>query len=138
MMFEYSISLDGLRKNKRIHKHILWDIEPKQLMEPRCRITKEGKKEMRTIAGYLFYIDKMGKKPTLFLMSHTSMGYAETVSKIDEIPDELIAEAIKENKNKEFFGMCPINKKIEDWLKKELGYKTEINKICQNLSIAQA
>jgi len=121
MMFEYSISLDGLRTNKQIHKHILWDIEPKQLMEPRCRITKEGKEEMRTISGYIFYIDKMGKKPTLFLMCHTSTGYAETVAKIDEIPDELIAEAIKENKNKEFFGMCPINKKIEDWLKKELG-----------------
>jgi hypothetical protein len=120
MMFEYSISLNDLKKNKRIHKHILWDIEPKQLMDPKCSITKEGEKEIKTISGYLFYIDKMGKKPTLFLMCHTTMGYAETVAKIEEIPDELIAEAIEENKNREFFGMCPINKNIEDWLKKEL------------------
>ncbi len=45
------------------------------------------------------------------------------VAKIDEIPDDLIAEAIEENKNKEYFGMYPINKKIEIWLKKEIGIK---------------
>jgi hypothetical protein len=63
----------------------------------------------------------MGKKPTLFLMCHTATGYAETVATIDEIPDDLIAEAIKENKQKEYFGMYPINNRIEEWLKKELG-----------------
>lgn len=41
-MFEYATSLNDLKKNKWIHKHILWDIEPKQIMEPRRRITKEG------------------------------------------------------------------------------------------------
>ena len=61
------------------------------------------------------------KKPALFLMCHTAMGYAETVAMINEIPDELIAGAIIENKDKEFFGMCPINKKVEEWLKRELG-----------------
>ncbi len=50
------------------------------------------------------------KKPALFLMCHTAMGYAETVAMINEIPDELIAGAIIENKDKEFFGMSPINK----------------------------
>lgn len=120
-MFEYAISLNDIKKNKSIHKHILWDIEPKQLMEPKCRAIKDGKEEPKTISGYLFYIDKMGKKPTLFLMCHTASGYAETVAKIDEIPDELIKEAIEENKNREFFGMYPINKNIEDWLKRELG-----------------
>jgi len=54
----------------------------------------------------------MGKKPTLFLMCHTAAGYAETVATIDEIPDDPITEAIEENKQKEYFGMYPINKKI--------------------------
>ena len=54
-------------------------------------------------------------------MGHTEEGCAETVAKIDEIPDELIAESINENKEREFFGMYPINKKIEGWLKKEFG-----------------
>ena len=92
-------------------------------MEPRCKITQEGKEEWKIISGYLFYIDKMGKKPALFLMCHTAAGYAETVAKIDEIPNDLIAEAIEENKNKEYLGMYPISKKIEIWLKKEIGVK---------------
>jgi len=121
MIFGNITSLADLKRDKWIHKHIIWEIEPKQLMEPRCRITKEGKEERKTISGYLFYIDRMGSKPTLFLMCHTASGYAETVLSIDKIPDDLIAEAIEENKNKEYFGMYPINKKIESWLKKELG-----------------
>jgi len=120
MIFGNITSLDDLKKDKWIYKDIIWEIEPKQLMEPRCRITKEGKEERKTISGYLFYIDRMGSKPTLFLMCHTASGYAETVLSIDKIPDDLIAEAIEENKNKEYFGMYPINKKIERWLKKEL------------------
>ena len=121
MIFGNITSLADLKRDKWIHKHIIWEIEPKQLMEPRCRITKEGKEERKIISGYLFYIDRMGSKPTLFLMCHTASGYAETVLSIDKIPDVLIAEAIEENKNKEYFGMYPINKKIENWLKKELG-----------------
>ena len=121
MIFGNITSLADLKRDKWIHKHIIWDIEPKQLMEPRCKITRDGKEEWKTINGYLFYIDKMGKKPTLFLMCHTATGYAETVAKVDEIPDDLIAEAIEENKSKEYFGMDPVNKKIENWLKKELG-----------------
>jgi hypothetical protein len=122
MMFGSLATLNGLKGNKHVLKHIIWDIEPKQLMEPRLRITEEGKQETKIISGYLFYIDKMAdKKPTLFLMCHTTGGYAETCAMINEIPDELIAGAIAENKDKEFFSMYPINKKVEEWLKKELG-----------------
>lgn len=121
MIFGDITTLADLRRDKWIHKHIIWEIEPKQLMEPRCKIAKTDNQEPKIISGYLFYIDKMGDKPRLFLMCHTSMGYAETVTMIDDIPDDLIAEAIKENKEKEYFGMCPINKRIENWLKKELG-----------------
>jgi hypothetical protein len=122
MMFDDFALLNDLKKDKEVLKDIIWDIEPKQLMEPRYRITEEGKQEKKIIRGYIFYIDKMsGDKPGLFLMCHTTMGYAETVANIDEIPDELIAEAIEENKGKEYFGMYPINKKLEAWLRKELG-----------------
>jgi hypothetical protein len=122
-------SLDDLKRNPLVFKHIIWDIEPKQLMEPRYTITAEGKKETKKIiSGYLFYIDKMsGKKPSLFLMCHTATGYAETVAHIGEIPGEFITEAIEENKSKEYFGMYPINKKIENWLKKELGLNERSN-----------
>jgi len=122
MIFDDIALLNDLKKDKEVLKDIIWDMEPKQLMEPRLRITEEGKQEEKIIRGYIFYIDKMSRdKPGLFLMCHTTMGYAETVANIDEIPDELIAEAIEENKGKEYFGMYPINKKLEAWLKKELG-----------------
>lgn len=124
MIFGDMGSLKDLKRDIFMHKHILWDVEPKQLMEPRCRIGEEGKETKKNIHGYIFYIDKMaGMKPVLYLMCNTASGYAETIGKIDEIPDELIAEAIEENKDRVYFGMYPINKKIKDWLKRELGIK---------------
>ncbi len=73
MIFGNIASLADLNRDTWIHKHIIiWEIEPKQLMEPRCKITQEGKEEWKIISGYLFYIDKMGKKPALFLMCHTA------------------------------------------------------------------
>ncbi len=119
MIFGDLSSLKALKRNVLVLKNIMWDIEPKQLMEPRC---VPGTAQKESISGYLFYIEKMaGTKPALYVMCHTESGCAETIGKIDEIPEELIAEALSENKAKEYFGMCPINKKIEDWLRKELG-----------------
>ncbi|NWF75695.1 MAG: hypothetical protein HXY53_03820 [Nitrospirae bacterium] len=121
MMFDRLASLSDIKVDNHVIEHIIWDIEPKQLMEPKYRKNEDGKIEKKILRGYMFYIDKMAKKkPTLFLMCHTTMGYAETVAMIEEIPDEMIVEAMEENKDREYFGMFPINKKIENWLKKEL------------------
>jgi hypothetical protein len=121
MMFSKVLSLNDIKKESFVIEHIRWDIEPKDLMEPRSSITDEGIKTRETIKGYVFYIDTMDKKPILFLMRHTAADYAETLAQIDEIPQDLLLEAVEENKNKAYFGMCPINKKVEEWLKKELG-----------------
>jgi len=121
MMFSKVLSLNDIKKESFVIEHIRWDIEPKDLMEPRSSITDEGIKTRETIKGYVFYIDTMDKKPILFLMRHTAADYAETLAQIDEIPQDLLLEAVEENKNKAYFGMYPINKKVEDWLKKELG-----------------
>jgi len=56
-------------------------------------------------------------------MMHNSSGFAETLAKIDGIPDELLSESVRESKGKDCGGMYPINKNLEDWLKKELGLK---------------
>lgn len=114
-------TLDTLRKDPLILRNILWDIEPKELMEPRCTTSSKGTREKKIIHGYIFYIDKItSKKPTLYLMYHTKSSYAETVAKIDEVPDEMIQEAMDTNKDREYFGMIPISKSIKEWLKKEL------------------
>ncbi|BCB95800.1 hypothetical protein JZK55_07220 [Dissulfurispira thermophila] len=120
MMFNKVLSLEDIKKEPFVIEHIRWDLQPKDLMEPRCLITDEGIKKREPIKGYVFYIDTMDKKPILFLMRHTAADYAETLAQIDEIPQELLIEAVEENKDKAYFGMYPINKKIEDWLKKEL------------------
>src|SRR5512147_3164035 len=115
-MFDAILSLSDIKNEPFVIDHILWDMEPKQLMEP--RLTRD------VIKGYILYIDTMDKKPTLFLMRHTSADYAETLARIDEIPQELLDEAVQENQDRQYFGMYPINKKVESWLKKEFGLKS--------------
>jgi hypothetical protein len=124
MMFDDRISfLNDIKKDAFILTNIIWDIEPKQLMEPRIKKIDTGIEFRKPISGYFFYIDIINKKPALFLMRHTSADYAETIARIDEIPDELLIESVDENKDKQYFGMYPINNKVENWLKKELGIK---------------
>jgi hypothetical protein len=120
-MFTTVLSLSDIKKEAFVIEHIIWDLTPKDLMEPRRSVTGEGLKTREPIKGYVFYIDTMDKKPALFLMRHTAADYAETLAQIDEIPQELLQEAIEENKEKMYFGMCQINKRIEEWLKSELG-----------------
>ncbi|MEW6585234.1 MAG: DVU0772 family protein [Nitrospirota bacterium] len=119
-MFGGLDTLNGIKRNKGIIKNILWDIEPKQLMEP-CKATSDGKLTRKVISGFIFYIDMATKKPALFLMCHTVSSYGETVAKIDEIPEEMLVKAVTENKDKECFRMYPISEEIKGWLKKQLG-----------------
>ncbi|MEW5745376.1 MAG: DVU0772 family protein [Nitrospirota bacterium] len=121
MMFSEMLSLEQIKKEQFVIDHIRWDLEPKDLMEPRCKAGDEGPTFREPIKGYIFYIDAADKKPQLFLMRHTAAEYAETLAKIDEVPEELLLEAMEENKERACFRMYPISKKIEAWLKKELG-----------------
>ncbi len=122
-MYEELLRLDAIKKEPFVIQNIRWDIEPKDLMEGRFTKTATGfeTRGEGELKGYVFYVESMGKKPALFLMRHTAAEYGETVAQIDEIPEDLLAEAIEENKAKHYFGMYPINKKVEAWLKKELG-----------------
>jgi hypothetical protein len=121
MIFDKLVSLKDIKEDPYVIEHIRWDLRPKDLMEPRCFITDEGLKTREAIKGYVFYIDTTDKKPILFLMRHTTVGYAETAAQIDEIPQELLLEAVEESRDRVYFSMYPINKKVEEWLKRELG-----------------
>lgn len=121
MMFSDILSLEQIKNEPFVIEHILWDLQPKDLMEPRCKVTEEGTKFRDQIKGYIFYIETMDENPKLFLMRHTAADFAETLAKIDEIPQDLLTGAIEENKDKVYFRMYPINSKVEAWLKKELG-----------------
>ncbi len=121
MFFEKPVSFSDIKNDHYIIENILWDVMPTDIAEPRIKLNEEGSIVKKTIKGYIFYIETFDKRPSLFLMRHTANGYAETVAEIKEVPEELLIKAIEENKDKEFFGMYPINNDIKDWLKKELG-----------------
>jgi len=116
-----NLSLNSLKKNRFLLEHILWEFEPRQLMQPRLVKTGEVSPPSPSPSGYILYIETMERKPGLFLMMQNAAGYAETLAKINDIPDHLLAEAVEENRSKEYFKMYPINTKLKEWLKKELG-----------------
>ena len=121
MMFDEILSLAQIKKEPYIVDHILWDLQPKDLMEPRVKMTGERTEFRDEIKGYVFYIDTIDDRPQLFLMRHTAVDFAETLAKIDEIPLELLLGSIEENKDQAYFSMYPINSRVKAWLKKELG-----------------
>jgi hypothetical protein len=122
MIYDKIVSLKDVKEDPYVVQRIVWDFEPRQLMQSGLG-SAEAESAKDKITGYLFYIETTDEKPGLFLMRHTSYGYAETIAKIEEIPYDLIAEAIAGNAGKECGGMYPINRKIEGWLKNEFGIK---------------
>lgn len=121
MIWEELLTFEDIKKEPYYIQNILWDVDPTNIMEP--VVVQEGSKIIcrQPIKGYVFYIETSGKKPELFLMMHKSNCFGETIAKIEEIPQELLNEALNENRGRIKFGMCPINERIKDWLKKELG-----------------
>lgn len=121
MIWEELLTFEDIKKEPYYIKNILWEVDPTVVMEP--VIVQEGStiKCKDPLKGYVFYIETSGKKPELFLMIHKSNCFGETIAKIEEIPNELLTEAVEENKARIKFGMCPINEKIKVWLKRELG-----------------
>lgn len=121
MIWDQLLSFEDIKKDSYFAQHILWDIDPSELLEPVIKLEGTEASHKDRIKGYFFYIETFGEKPELFFMMHKSNCYGETISRIDEIPIDLLTEAVEENKEKIKFGMCPINEKIKIWLKKELG-----------------
>lgn len=121
MIFGDLLSFDDIKKEPFVIEHIRWDLQPRDLMEPKYTMSGGDIKVREPIKGYVFYIDTTDKKPMLFLMRHTSIDYAETLAQINEIPEEMLRGAVEENKAKVYFNMYPINGRVEAWLRKELG-----------------
>lgn len=122
-MLEEYLNLDGIKKEPYVIEHILWDLEPKDIMDSKFKKTGQGIDKRDDIKGYIFYIETMGEEPILFLMRHTAMEFGETMAQIDEIPKGLLIKAVEENKDRHYFGMYPISNDVKAWLKKELGVK---------------
>jgi hypothetical protein len=122
-MFEDNLDLNGIKNEPYVIEHILWDMEPKELMAAKFTKTEHGVEKRDDIKGYIFYIETMGEDPILFLMRHTAVEFGETMGQINDIPKELLRESVEETKDRHYFGMYPINNAVKAWLKKELGVK---------------
>lgn len=61
MIFSELITLKELKEDPFFREHMLWDMQPQELMSPRC--LKEGDKLVYkgSIKGYIPYIDTTGK-----------------------------------------------------------------------------
>lgn len=121
MIWEELLTFEDIKKDSYYSKHILWDFDPTEVLEPIVKAEGDRIVCKEPVKGYIFYIETTGSKPELFLMIHKTNYFGETIAKIEEIPEQLLHEAVEENKDKIKFGMCPINDKIKQWLKKELG-----------------
>lgn len=121
MIWDELLTFEDIKRESYYIQNILWDFDPAKVMEP--VVVQEGSTIVckEPVKGYVFYIETSGKKPELFLMMHKANCFGETIAKIEEIPQEMLKEAIEEHKGCIKFGMCPINEKIKSWLKKELG-----------------
>ncbi len=121
MIWEELLSFEDIKKEPYYIQNILWDFDPTKIMEP--IIIQEGSNIVckEPVKGYVFYIETSGKKPELFLMMQKANYFSETIAKIEEIPEEMLKEAINENEHLIKYNICPINDKIKNWLKKELG-----------------
>src|SRR5512139_3254962 len=95
-VFDEILTFDEVKKEPYIIEHILWDVEPQTLMEPRCVPPGANRQPREEIKGYVFYIDTMDKEPSLFLLRHTAADFAETVAEIREIPKEIVRSALEE------------------------------------------
>lgn len=123
-MDEKSIfDLQGLREIKKrpdILADIKFNVTPRMVMEPRFHAKVEDLEKLRQIAGFLFYIESQCNPPALMLMKVGKTDITTTIGKVDEIPAELIEEAINNPEEPPSHGMYAINNAIREWLKKEL------------------
>jgi hypothetical protein len=122
-MLEEYLDLNGIKNEPYVIEHILWELEPKDIMESKFKKTEQGVDKRGEIKGYIFYIETMGEEPILFLMRHTAVEFGETIAQINDIPKELLSKSVEETKDRHYFGMYPISNDVKAWLKKELGVK---------------
>lgn len=114
-------SLGNIKGRPDILRGIKFEVTPKMVMEPRYQSRPEDLKKLEQLAGYMFYIESQCKPPALMLMKVGKTDIATTVGKVDEIPAELIEEAIAKPVHPSVYGMFAITEEIKAWLKQELG-----------------
>ena len=115
------VSINALRDKKVFIENIRWDVTPKIFVSP--GFSQQELESERARGGkdeYMLYIDSIHDKHVLMIMK-LRYSYSTTVAYVTDIPADLLLEATNCPPEECIEGMFPLSKKLEDWLKKELG-----------------
>ncbi len=117
----YSYTVDELKESEKFLKSIQWDLTPKAFIAPGHseHKTEHGEAE-KAILKYMLYVDLLDNKPTVMIMKIRG-GSSATAGCIEDVPEDLLKEALSCNAEECASGMYLLTDKLMDWLKKELG-----------------
>lgn len=117
----YSYTVDELKESEKFLKSIQWDLTPKAFMAPGHSEDKTGQGETeKAILKYMLYVDLLDNKPTVMIMKIRG-GSSATAGCIENMPEDLLKEALSCKAGECASGMYPLTDKLRDWLKRELG-----------------
>jgi hypothetical protein len=100
-------------------KHLRFDVTPEVIFKPRFVRDKNDRDVIEEIQGFMFYIDHMDETTSLMLMKTYNLT-SKTVGDIEEVPRELLINAVNREGVRDIIGMYPIDDKLENWLKGKL------------------
>lgn len=117
----YSYTVDELKESEKFLKSVQWGLTPKAFIAPGHSEykTEHGEAES-AILQYMLYVDLLDNKPTVMIMKIRG-GMSQTAGCIEDVPEELLNEAMICEAEECLSGMYPLTDKLRDWLKNKLG-----------------
>ncbi len=107
------IKMDALKNSSHFIENIRWDVTPKIFFDP-------GDKPVDITHGYMLYVDVIHDRPALAIMQLKRI-MSKTVAYLNDIPEELLTEAMHCSTAECIGGMYPLTEKLTEWLREELG-----------------
>ena len=111
------LKFDTLKDSDDIIEDIRWDVTPQIFLNPS---STPGDEPVDITHGYMLYVDLIHEKPALIIMQLKKI-MSKTVGYVCDLPEDLMKEAMQCSQTECVSGMYPLGKKLEDWLKKEMG-----------------
>lgn len=117
----YSYTVDELKESEKFLKSIQWDLTPKAFMSKGHSEGAAGHREADNAPlAYMLYVDLLNNEPAVMIMKVRG-GMSMTAGCIEDVPKDLIKEAMNCDAGECVSGMYPLTDKLKDWLKKDLG-----------------
>ena len=116
----YNYTISELKESEKFLENISWGMTPKKFLASDASLRESGADISEgSMIKYMLYVDLNNNKPTLMIM-RTRGTMSKTVGYVEDVPEEMLREAMGCNKEDCPSGMYPLTKKLEAWLRKEL------------------